>query len=281
MLLQKRGIAIFMLFAAGAIVGPVVFAENGAQPQRSEEEMTTEELQALKAKQQQAEIRKILSSEPDPSLMLEPIPDPPEDKRKKIPPKPDRPVPPAERAVAAQAAGQPAGLGASLTLGPNAGAAGGPTGIAPTAGGVGPVSANALNPMSLNPGGAANQKNLRMGRLHGEAPPSPEIAVILHNKQFFPSRIRIKAGIPTKVFFTTTADRPAAIVVEQLQVQKWLAKEGGGNDRKPASEYDRAKFEVTREVVNNKMTEITFEPRRGTYSFHDAISGAKGQIVCE
>lgn len=276
MRILKRGYWIILLFVISSSVERRLFAEQTAT-----EEMSTQEVQALEAKKQQAEIRKILSSEPDPSLMLEPIPDPPEDKRKKVPPKPERPMAPAERAVAAQAAGQPLSLGGSLTGNSNGGAPAGS--IAPAANPASPVSANALNPMAsaLNPTSPAGGKaNLRMGRLHGEAPPSPEVAIILHGKQFFPSRIRLKAGVPTKVYFTTTAERPAAIVVEQLQVQKWLAKDGNP-DRKIASEYDRAKFEVTREVVANKMTEITFEPRRGTYGFHDAISGAKGQIVVE
>lgn len=276
MRILKRAYWIVLLFIVSSSVEQRLFAEQQQQ------ELTAEEQQALDARKQTAEIRKILSSEPDPSLMLEPIPDPPEDKRKKIPTKPERPIPPGERAVAAQASGQPLSLGGSLNSGPNGGggvAAGGMGGGIPGS----PVSANALNPVSsaLNPGGpVSGRPSLKMGRLHGEAPPSPEIAVILHNKQFFPSRIRLKAGIPTKVYFTTTAERPAAIVVEQLQVQKWLAKDGAP-ERKIASEYDRAKFEVTREVVANKMTEITFEPRRGTYGFHDAISGAKGQIVVE
>lgn len=240
-----------------------------------------EDPEAARVKAQQAEIRKIISAEPDPSLMLEPIPEAPEDKRKKVPPKPERPMPPTNRETASAAQGK----SPELSIGGLGGGSAAPAGLGGPIGGAPPAAAGggapSTNPLlSLNPAaGPGGRKDPRLGRLHGEAPPSPEVGVILHNKQFFPSRIRLKAGVQTRVYFTTTGDRPAAIVVEQLQVQKWLAKEGA--ERKPASEFERAKFEVSREVTKQKMTEITFEPRRGTYSFHDAISGAKGQIVVE
>lgn len=273
-----------------ALAYPIGHAENqgqGSGPAGEERrELTEQEQELLRQKQAQAEIRKIISSEPDPSMMLEPIPETPEEKKKKIPAKPERPQPPLGRNVAEEG-GAPAAGGAGAP-GLSLGGGGNPVTSNPLGGSLGNTNAGAgggggggtINPLlSLSPNGPNGKGNIKMGKLHAEAPPAPEIAVILHNKQFFPSRIRLKAGIPTKVYFTTTGERPAAIVVEQLQVQKWLAKELG--DRKLASEYDKAKFEVSRELMQNKMTEITFEPRRGTYSFHDAISGAKGQIVVE
>jgi len=260
----KSNVGIALLLIAALFVGYRAPAEN---PQTEPKQMTQEEMEALKIKQQQAEIRKIISAEPDPSLMLEPVPEAPEDKRKVAPPKPQRPMPPLDRGVASE---QGLGLGGSLGAPAPKPTTASATGTAPAYPGGGAPGAGGL---------ASRVASVKMGRLHGEAPPAPEIAVILHNKQFFPSRIRVKAGTPTKVFFTSTSDRPAAIVVEQLQVQKWLAKDA--NDRKPASEYDRAKFEASREVSRSKLTEITFEPRRGTYGFHDAITGAKGQIIVE
>jgi hypothetical protein len=107
----------------------------------------------------------------------------------------------------------------------------------------------------------------------------PEVAVILANKQFYPSRIRLKDGVQTRLFFTTINEKPAAVVVEKLQIQKWVSKEV--NSRQPASEQDRAKWEATREVTKDRITEILMEPLRGSYSFHDVITGAKGQITVE
>lgn len=177
-------------------------------------------------------IRKLISSQPDPSLVLEPE-ETPEAKPKNAKPRkgpPSRPV-------------------ASLPGG--------------------------------NPGGTALGKpGARFGgRLPSEVPTSPEVAIILVNNQFYPSRIRLKEGNQTRLYLTTTNEKPAAVVVEQLQIQRWIAKEGGA--KKPQNEMERARMEVTREVTKNRVTEILIDPIRGTYSFHDVISGARGQIIVE
>jgi len=171
------------------------------------------------------QIRKLLSAQPDPSVVLEPLPDPPPKPKVVEKPKPVVPKP--------------------------------------------------VPPQALGSG----KQTLKFGRIPGEAPAVPEISVILANKQFFPARIRIREGTQTKLYFTTTNERPAAIVVERNQIQRWVAKEGGQPNA--PSELERAKFEATREVSKQRVTEIMLDPKRGTYSFHDVISGAKGQITVE
>ena len=111
-----------------------------------------------------------------------------------------------------------------------------------------------------------------------EAPPSVEVAIILHNGTFYPSKIRLKDATRTKLYFATINDKPAALIIERLQIQRWIAKE---DQPKPTNEIDRAKFELTRELSRNRITEIQLETVRGNYTFHDALSGARGQIVVE
>ncbi len=165
------------------------------------------------------QIRKLLTSEPDPSLVLEPVADPPP------PPKPIVPKAPPRR----------------------------------------PASALPANGIKLG--------------IPGEAPAAAEVSVILMDKQFFPSKIKLKEGVQSRLYFTTTNDKAAALVIEELQIQRWVAKEG--EKTAPLSELERAKMEATKEVSKDKITEIPLEPRRGTFIFHDLISGAKGQIVVE
>lgn len=109
-------------------------------------------------------------------------------------------------------------------------------------------------------------------------PGVPDIAIILAHNQFFPSRIRLKEGIQTRLIFTTVNKKPAALVIERLQIQRWIAKE---KDPTPTSELERSKWEVNKEISSTKITEITLEPKKGTYAFHDAISGAAGEITVE
>lgn len=106
----------------------------------------------------------------------------------------------------------------------------------------------------------------------------PDIAIILSNNQFFPSRIRLKEGIQTRLIFTTVNKKPAALVIERLQIQRWIAKE---KEQTPTSELERSKWEVNKEVSSTKITEVTIDPKKGTYAFHDAISGATGEITVE
>lgn len=181
------------------------------------------------------QVRKLTSSQPDPSLVLEL-----EEEDTSAPKKLTTKAPP-KRPVA-----QPS---------------------------TGPTKA----PASLNTSGKPTLK--LGGRLSAEIQSGPEVAIILVGKQFFPSRIRLKDGLPTRLYLTTTNERPAAVVVEQMKIQRWIAKEGG--QPKAQTELERAKFEVRREVAAQRVTEIVMEPMRGTYSFHDVISGAKGQITVE
>jgi Cupredoxin-like domain len=169
------------------------------------------------------QIRKLLSSQPDPSVVLEPIVDPPP---KPKPPPPPPPAPPPPKAL--------------------------PQAQAPD--------------------------SLKSNSLPGKLPTSPELSVILVGNQFFPSRLRLKDGMQTRIYFTTTNEKAAAIVIERTAIQRWVAREG---ERKPASELERAKLEITREVASNKVTEVVMDPVKGSYSFHDALSGAKGQIIVE
>lgn len=106
----------------------------------------------------------------------------------------------------------------------------------------------------------------------------PDIAVILSNNQFFPSKIRLKEGMQTRLIFTTLNKKPAALVIERLQIQRWIAKEG---EPQPKSELERSRLEINRELVSTKVTEIVLDPKAGTYSFHDAITGASGEINVE
>lgn len=106
----------------------------------------------------------------------------------------------------------------------------------------------------------------------------PDVAIILSNNQFFPSKIRLKEGTQTRLIFTTTNKKPAALIMEKLQIQRWIAKE---KEPVPASELERAKWEVNRELSASKVTEVVLDPKPGTYTFHDAISGASGEIEVE
>ena len=41
----------------------------------------------------------------------------------------------------------------------------------------------------------------------------------------------------------------------------------------------RGKWEMEREINASRVTEVLLDPKVGTYSFHDAISGAHGEII--
>jgi hypothetical protein len=204
---------------ANALTAPQTVAENDTPDKKPGAEGEDTDKKPLDKKQ----IRKLLSAEPDPSLVLEP---PPEPTPTPVPP-PKPPAPPARPA---------------------------------------PVAAATVN------------RSPALKGIPGQLPISPEVSIILVEKEFFPSKIRLKEGVQTRLFFTTTNEKPAAVVVEQLQIQRWVAKEG---EQKPPSEEERAKWEAAKEVSKNRVTEVVIEPRRGTYSFHDVLSGAKGQIIVE
>lgn len=108
-----------------------------------------------------------------------------------------------------------------------------------------------------------------------EAPIDAEIAVILHNNRFYPARIKLKEGQATRLFFTSLNQKPAALIVEELQVQRWIARESA------AAPAPAPAGEISRELSLNKITEVSLQPKRGTYMFHDALSGAVGEIIVE
>jgi hypothetical protein len=106
-----------------------------------------------------------------------------------------------------------------------------------------------------------------------------DISIILVNNRFYPSTIRLRGGSTARLLFTTVNRKPAALVMERLQVQRWIGRE----DRPPMgiSEVEHAKWELTREVGMDRITEIVIHPTDGTYTFHDALSGATGEIIVE
>jgi len=107
----------------------------------------------------------------------------------------------------------------------------------------------------------------------------PEFAILLTDGKFRPARVRLKAGETSRILFTTLGPKPAALIIERLRVQKWLTRPEEANKRSPASV--NAPWEVNRELSANRLTEIAIEPVKGNYMFHDAISGAAGEIIVE
>lgn len=106
----------------------------------------------------------------------------------------------------------------------------------------------------------------------------PELAVVLADGRFRPARLRLKQGEATRILFTTLGRKPAALIIERLRVQRWLSRPEEAALRSPASS---GPWELNREVNSNRLTEIVLDPVKGTYSFHDAISGATGEIIVE
>lgn len=105
-----------------------------------------------------------------------------------------------------------------------------------------------------------------------------DVSIILANNEFFPSKVILKANSDIRLLFTTTNKKPAALVIEKLKVQRWVASTEEG---KETHELDRSTYEVNRELTASRVTEIEFEPKPGTYSFHDVMSGASGEIIVE
>jgi hypothetical protein len=108
-------------------------------------------------------------------------------------------------------------------------------------------------------------------------PSGPEVSVILAENRFYPSKIRLREGEPIRLVFTTVNPKPAALILEGLGMQRWLKQ----NMPPSSSEEARARWEVTREIASDRLTEIVLEPQPGTYTFHDALSGATGEITVE
>lgn len=99
-------------------------------------------------------------------------------------------------------------------------------------------------------------------------PAGSEIAVVLSKDRFFPSEIRLRSGIPTTLVFSTVNRKPAALVIEP--VPETFAQP----DAAPKSE-------ITRELANDRVTAISFEPQKGSYRFHDALGGGRGVLIVE
>lgn len=96
-----------------------------------------------------------------------------------------------------------------------------------------------------------------------------DISIIFSNKEFYPSQIRMKKTSKTRLIFTTTEKKPAALVFEKQKITRWLASESASL----GPEY--------RELNPSKISEIRFDAEPGVYRFYDAISGASGEIEVE
>ncbi len=105
-----------------------------------------------------------------------------------------------------------------------------------------------------------------------------DFSIILSNNEFYPSKIVLKSGASVRLLFTTTNKKSAALVIEKLNIQRWVSSQIDGDTKK---ELDRTKFEVNRELSANRVTEIEFQLKSGVYSFHDVITGASGEISVE
>ncbi|MBY0370473.1 hypothetical protein K2X33_07290, partial [bacterium] len=99
------------------------------------------------------------------------------------------------------------------------------------------------------------------------------IAVVLYQDRFYPSRVVLRAGAPATLVFATVNRKPTALVIEPISVQRWIAS-GGRTEGASA-------LEINREVNIERVTVVSFEPVRGHYRFHDALGGARGEIVVE
>ena len=108
-------------------------------------------------------------------------------------------------------------------------------------------------------------------------PAAAEAAVILSRNRFYPSKIQMPAGTKVRIWFTTVESKPAALIVEGLKMQRWIASENASLTPSTAPDY----FELQRELSRERVTEITLEPSAGTYPFFDALSGARGEIVVQ
>lgn len=109
-------------------------------------------------------------------------------------------------------------------------------------------------------------------------PISSEIAIILQNGAFYPSKILLRPDTAATLIFATVHDKPAALIIEKMNLQRWIAKT---EDPAVSQAFEQQRWELTREIAKNKVTRVSIEPSRGTYQFHDALSGALGEIVVE
>lgn len=102
-----------------------------------------------------------------------------------------------------------------------------------------------------------------------------EVAVILTRGQFIPSTIKLRTGMRTRLVFATVNPKPGALVIEGMNLQRWVP------NGEPAAQRPPERIEIEREVASDRVTEIVFDPISGNFPFHDALSGARGEIVVE
>ncbi len=101
-------------------------------------------------------------------------------------------------------------------------------------------------------------------------PAGSEISIVLEKNRFYPSEIRLQSGLASTLVFSTVNKKPAALVIEPTEATLQMA------NRKPQSEN-----ELNRELSNEHVTAISFEPLKGKYLFHDALGEAHGVIIVE
>ncbi len=104
--------------------------------------------------------------------------------------------------------------------------------------------------------------------------PLAELAVILQNGHFIPSKIRLREGLETKLILTNLERKPAALLVEAIALDQWLV-------RNKTSTVERHKNVVQKELLTGQLVEVSYAFKKGEYVFQDPISGAYGQIRVE
>lgn len=138
------------------------------------------------------------------------------------------------------------------------------------------TNAPAANAAGLT-GTVPNPTPAPQGVIENVLPAAAEAAIILSRNRFYPSKIQMPAGTKVRIWFTTVESKPAALIVEGLKMQRWIASENASLTPSTAPDY----FELQRELTRERVTEITLEPSAGTYPFFDALSGARGEIVVQ
>jgi len=97
-----------------------------------------------------------------------------------------------------------------------------------------------------------------------------DLSVILADKEFFPSIIKIRQSEKVRLLFTSTSSKPGALVFMKPQILRW-----------PAAEQMSQRVYEQKEISSKKVTAIEFSAVPGTYQFYDALSGASGEIQVE
>lgn len=105
-----------------------------------------------------------------------------------------------------------------------------------------------------------------------------DVSIILTQNQFFPNKVRLKDGVQTRLTFTTVNKKPAALIIEPLRVQRWIAS---AQEAVKMSADPEAKFKYTRELNSAGVTQVLLDPTTGVYSFYDVVGGARGEIIVD